>query len=61
MTDWPLNEEKLSIRALAKKYKLNYTTFYKRITGQVKGYTHCSGGKGKSKILPKRDEGKLNH
>ena len=61
LRDWPPEKQKLSIPQLAKKHHVPYTTLYKRIKGWEQGYDHLSGGKGKSKILPKKHEGKLNH
>ena len=61
LPDWPKDKEKLSVRALAKKFSIPYTTLYKRINNWVTGYNHRSGGKGNSRILPKQHEGNLNH
>ena len=60
LPDWP-KDKKLSVRALAKKFSIPYTTLYKRINKWVTGYNHWSGGKGNSRILPKEHKGKLNH
>ena len=61
LPDWPPDKAKLSVRSLAKKFSIPYTTLYKRINNWVCGYNHRSGGKGNSRILPKQHEGKLNH
>ena len=61
LPDWPSGKQKLSIWQLAKKHHVPYTTLCKQIKGWEKGYDHLSGGKDKSKILPKEHEGKLNH
>ena len=61
LPNWPKDKEKLSVRALAKKFTIPYTTLYKRINNWVTGYKHRSGGKGNSRILLKQHKGKLNH
>ena len=43
--------EHVSIRAVADKYGIPYTTFWKRVTGRVMGTGYRSGGKGYSKIF----------
>ena len=43
--------EHFSICAVADKYSIPYTTFWKRVTGQVMGTGYRSRGKGYSKIL----------
>ena len=60
LLDWPADKEKLSVHRLAMKYKIPYTTLYKRINNWVTGYEHQSGGRGNSRILPKEHEGKPN-
>ena len=45
-------------KALAKKFNLRYSTVRMRAIGEVEGYSHASGGKGKSKVLSKKVEGK---
>lgn len=60
MSDWDPNEPKWSIRRIAREFKVPYATLYKRITGEVEGTEHASGGKGRSRILSKKVEGKPN-
>ena len=61
MPGWPASEPKLSIRKLAKKFSLPYTSLQKRVAGTVTSYAPSSGGgKGNPKILSKSIEGKLN-
>ena len=58
LPDWPADQPKLSIRGLAKKYGVPYATLYKRISGEVTIIGHASGGKGRSRVLSKKVEGK---
>ena len=49
----------ISIRELTVKYpSISYTTLQGRISGQVQGYDHASGGKWRARVLPKAVEGK---
>ena len=50
-TPTPAGEVRLSIRALSKKYKIPYATLYKRISGEVKGTGHKSGGRRVPKVF----------
>ena len=53
--DWP--KEKFSIRALAHKFNVPFTTFYHRTTGNVEGYQHASGHKGHAQLPPAKIKG----
>ena len=56
---WPKDRKKLSIRSIAKKYKVPYTSLQKRIAGMVSNMAPSSGrGKGNPHILSKSVEGK---
>ena len=41
----------VSIRAVGDKYRIPYTTFWKWVTGHIKGTGYQSGGKGYCKIF----------
>ena len=59
MPGWPHDKKKLSIRALAQKYGVPYTSLQKRIAGTVTNMAPSSGGgKGNPHILAKSVEGK---
>ena len=45
-------------RALARKYDVKYSTFRKWAIGEVQGYEHASGGRGKPRVLSKKAKGK---
>ena len=56
---WPNDRKKLSIRSIAKKYEVPYTSLQKRIAGKVTNMAPSSGGgKGNPHILTKSVEGK---
>ena len=56
---WPKDRKKLSIRSIAKKYEVPYTSLQKRIAGTVSNMAPSSGGgKGNPHILSKSVEGK---
>ena len=56
-----MDKKKLSIRALARKHGVPYTSLQKRIAGTVESMGLSSGGgKGNPHILSKDVEGKLN-
>ena len=49
-----------SMRGLADATEtLNYSTLRKRLTGEVKGFKHASGGKGNPRVLSQKTEGEL--
>ena len=59
MPGWPHDKKKLSIRALAQKHGVPYTSLQKRIVGTVTKMAPSSGGgKGNPHILAKSVEGK---
>ena len=47
-------------RALARKYDMKYSTFRKQAIGEVQGYEHASGGRGKLRVLSRKVKGKQN-
>ena len=49
--------EHLKPGKLAKKYGVPRSTLRKRIIGEVEGFKHASGGKGKSRVFESKAEG----
>ena len=53
-------ENKLSMKKMAKKHGVPYSSFHGRATGKVAGYHHSSGGKGRPKLLDRETERMLD-